>query len=285
MWQIKFVAPYADLNPLVAAFDEDSIQSISWKEESPMETWCVTVVFASKPDMKYWRSYLERYCATLSIGLPSLDVSPVPEKDWLKENQKIFAPFRVGSFYIYGSDYSGVISHDVLPLQIDAATAFGSGQHDTTKGCLMAFEYLKHEQQWSPERVIDLGCGSGVLAMAAARLWGCDVVAIDNDPEAASVAAQNVMHNHLSSHVLVELGDAARPALTQYDLIVANILAEPLRQLAQNLTALARAGSYLVLSGLLNDQAASVISAYQIFGWSLIRHDETSEWSTLIMQR
>lgn len=285
MWQIEFQAPYADLNTLVAAFDEDSIQSISWKEERPMESWHVVVVFPRKPDLKYWQSYLERYCMTLGVNMPTLLMEPVPEKDWLQENQKIFAPFRVGSFYIYGSDYKGKIPHEVLPLQIDAATAFGSGQHETTKGCLLAFEYLKNVRHVTPSNAIDLGCGSGVLAMAAARLWAADVVAIDNDPEAASVAAQNVMLNQLSSHVLVEMGDAGRDSQARYQLIVANILAEPLRQLAPHISKLADEDSFLILSGLLNDQAESVLEAYRPFQWTLVKHDQISEWSTLILQK
>lgn len=284
MWQIEFQASYGDLNSLVAAFDEDRIQSVSWKEEKPVESWAITIVFEDKPDIKYWEAYLYRYCTALGIELPKLHLLPVPDRDWLKENQKIFAPFHVGQFFIYGSNFDGNIHENQYPLKIDAATAFGSGQHETTKGCLLSMLSLKNELQITPEHIMDLGCGSGILAMAAARLWGEGVIAVDNDPEAVTVATENVNQNGLSQKVKVELADAEHLAIHNYDLIVANILAEPLKKMAAQITKMSSSSCFLILSGLLNEQAQEVIVAYQSQKWTLYQHNTLGDWSTLVFR-
>lgn len=285
MWQINFLVPFEDLNAVVAAFEEDRVDSIYWKEEKPLEFWSVAVVFASPPDVKYWQNYLQRYCIAVGVDVPTLTVSEIPEKDWLRENQKIFAPFRVGSFYIYGSTYARNIPAGVFPLMIDASTAFGSGQHDTTQGCLKAMETLKTQYQFAPRSVLDIGCGSGILSMAAARLWGVPVKAIDLDPEAVDVATENCIQNGLDHLVSVELGDGAFLSNNTYDLIVANILADPLAKMAQPVTEASHKGTFLILSGLLTDQTIPVQKAYIDFDWALVEAKNYNDWSTLILQK
>lgn len=175
-------------------------------------------------------------------------------------------------------------------MQIDAATAFGSGEHGTTKGCLLALLDLK-ESGVCPWNVLDMGTGSGILGIAAWKLWKTPVLAVDNDEEAMRVACHHRELNGISSGdtgMICKTGDGFRTKAVQekkpFDLIIANILAVVLRELAGELKECSDKNGFIILSGILNIQAQEVLDAYEPLGFVLKNRFDIDEWSTLVLQ-
>lgn len=237
---------------------------------------------------------------TLALQLAALDlaitpeqiiIEPVPQIDWLAHSYQQFAPFTVGEFFIFGSHYAGDKPADKRPLQIDAATAFGSGEHGTTAGCLEALQDLKN-QGFAPARTLDLGTGSGILAIAAWKLWGTPVLATDIDPECVRVTN---LHAHMNDTPLdsialtTEVADGFQsPRLngeTQFNLVIANILAGPLITMSADLIKTVAPGGYVLLSGMLGEQAPDVAAAYTSKGLSLVKRYDREDWTSLLLQR
>lgn len=187
----------------------------------------------------------------LDISPHHWDIEPVPNKDWLTECYKSFTPFSVGPFFIYGSHYEGDVPAEQIGMQIDAATAFGSGEHGTTKGCLQAMLDLKG-QGVCPWNVLDMGCGSGILSIAAWKLWQTPILGIDIDDEAVRVSNHHAELNDIETRKgnkgnhKVEFARGKNKSAIKiqkkmpFEMIIANILAEPLRSLAQDFYALDR---------------------------------------------
>lgn len=214
------------------------------------------------------------------------NISEVPDQDWVAKVQRELAPVEAGRFFVYGSHDADKVPQDRIPLLIDAAMAFGTGHHGTTKGCLEAFDYLLTEG-FSGGRIVDVGCGTAVLAMAAAKVLQDDVLASDIDPVAVDVARANVTSNGLEGRVTccvaagfdaAELREAA-----PFDLIFANILKGPLVALAPQMAAHTAPAGRLILSGILNEQADDVIAVYQQNGFNLVRRSAIVDWTTLIL--
>ncbi|MCM2344580.1 MAG: 50S ribosomal protein L11 methyltransferase [Alphaproteobacteria bacterium] len=237
---------------------------------------------------------------TLALQLAALDlaitpeqiiIEPVPQIDWLAHSYQQFAPFTVGEFFIFGSHYAGDKPADKRPLQIDAATAFGSGEHGTTAGCLEALQDLKN-QGFAPAHTLDLGTGSGILAIAAWKLWGTPVLATDIDPECVRVTN---LHAHMNDTPLdsialtTEVADGFQsPRLngeTQFNLVIANILAGPLITMSADLIKTVAPGGYVLLSGMLGEQAPDVAAAYTGKGLSLVKRYDREDWTSLLLQR
>lgn len=212
----------------------------------------------------------------------------VPDRDWLAESYQQFPAFEIAPFFIYGSHHTGVVPDGLLGLQIDAATAFGSGEHGTTKGCLLAMEWLK-EQGVCPWNILDMGTGSGILAIAAWKLWKTPVLAVDNDEEAVRVADNHRVLNVVPDELRCAHGDGFAASIVDqkapYELIIANILAGPLKDMAGDLAAVCDDNSYVILSGILNSQAESVITVYAAQGLVLKQHTQHDEWSTLVLHK
>jgi ribosomal protein L11 methyltransferase len=210
----------------------------------------------------------------------------LPPHDWVAASDAAFPPFNVGRFYIRGSHESGAIPPGMIGLCIDAATAFGSGEHATTEGCLLAIDDLAKRNRF--KRPLDMGCGTGILAFAIARRMGQRVVAADIDPESVRVARANTKINGLNGRVRTLLSDGyANPAVSaggSYDLIVANILARPLCEMAGDLARHLAPNGTAVLSGLLNRQEAQVLAAHRARGLRLTARIRVGVWPTLILQ-
>lgn len=214
----------------------------------------------------------------------------LPETDWVGENQRSFHPFAVGPFWVHPSHLTEGIPAGLLPLRIDAGLAFGTGAHATTRGCLETLAALDPVETVHP---VDVGCGSGILAIAMARLWRRPVLGGDNDPEAVAVARDNAVLNGVASlcrfHESIGLGAAALTAAAPYDLIVANILADPLVELSGSFSAAIRPGGQVLLSGLLVEQAADILTAYGRHGFtcehSLDLETNASWWRTLLLRK
>ncbi|WP_170790378.1 50S ribosomal protein L11 methyltransferase [Ruegeria lacuscaerulensis] len=215
-------------------------------------------------------------------------VSELPETDWVAHVRRELAPVEAGRFFVYGSHDADQLPEGRIPLLIEAAMAFGTGHHGTTLGCLKALDYLLNEG-FEATKVADIGCGTAVLAMAAARVWDGDIIASDIDQVAVDVAEANLKANGMAGQVqCVEAAGFDHPDLkahAPYDLIFANILKGPLVALSPEIGANLRVGGYAILSGILNEQADDVVSVYSQNGFNLARRDEIGEWTTLILSK
>jgi ribosomal protein L11 methyltransferase len=228
--------------------------------------------------------------AQLEIDPPAWHWEVLPETDWVAENQRSFRPFSVGPFWVHPSHVTEGMPPGLLPLRIDAGMAFGTGTHATTRGCL---EMLATLDPAETKNSVDVGCGSGILAIAAAKLWQRPVRGGDNDPEAVEVAIENAGLNGVAPlcHFFVSSGLDARElaTATPYDLIIANILAGPLVELAPTFAPALRPGGRVLLSGLLVEQAEMVLSAYAGQGFIFERRRDLETggawWRTLLLKR
>ncbi|WOI31567.1 50S ribosomal protein L11 methyltransferase [Tritonibacter scottomollicae] len=226
--------------------------------------------------------------ATLHEAKP-FAVSELPETDWVAHVRRELAPVEAGRFFVYGSHDADKLPGDKIPLLIEAAMAFGTGHHGTTLGCLKALDQLL-DQGFTASKVADIGCGTAVLAMAAARVWAdADILASDIDQVAVDVAEANMEANGMKGAVkCLEAAGFDAPPLkdaSPYDLIFANILKGPLVALSPDMAAHLRDGGYAILSGILNEQADDVIAVYAQNGVNLVNRDEIGEWTTLILRK
>ncbi|NRB19600.1 MAG: 50S ribosomal protein L11 methyltransferase [Rhodobacteraceae bacterium] len=225
--------------------------------------------------------------ATLHDARP-FAVSELPDTDWVAHVRRELAPVEAGRFFVYGSHDADKLPDDKIPLLIEAAMAFGTGHHGTTLGCLRMLDHLISDG-FEADNVADIGCGTAVLAMAAARVWQGTILASDIDQVAVDVAEVNLSANGMEGRVgCVEAAGfdhADLLAAAPYDLIFANILKGPLVALAPEMAAYLRPGGYAILSGILNEQADSVAEVYERNGISQVRRDEIGDWSTLLLQR
>lgn len=225
----------------------------------------------------------------LAFGAKPFALSELPEIDWVAKVRRELSPVEAGRFFVYGSHDADKVPEGRVALQIEATVAFGTGHHGTTLGCLRAFDRL-YGEGWRPERVADIGCGTAVLAMAAAAvLPEALVLASDIDAVAVDVARANVAINGLEGRIeCLEAAGFAHPRLAEaapYDLIFANILKGPLVELAPAMARHAAPGGRLILSGLLCVQAEAIRAAYEAEGFTCTAQDDIGEWATLVMQR
>lgn len=221
-------------------------------------------------------------------GAKDFAVSELPETDWVAHVKRELAPVEAGRFFVYGSHDADKVPPNRVDLKIEAAMAFGTGHHGTTLGCLKALDALLAEGVVK-RNVVDIGCGTAVLAMAAAKVWPEPVLASDIDAVAVEVARANVAANGLDGqvHVIEAAGfDAAEiDAAAPFDLVFANILKGPLIALAPAMAAHTAAGGHVILSGILNPQADEVLKHYRALGYNLITRNEIGDWTTLLLQK
>ncbi len=221
------------------------------------------------------------------FGARPFAISELPDTDWVSHVQRELAPVRAGRFFVHGSHDADRVPADTEALLIDAAMAFGTGHHGTTLGCLRALDRLI-DRGVEPRTTADIGCGTAVLAMAAARVWSHPVLASDIDTQAVEVARANIRANDLSDRITtVEAAGfdhADFAAAAPFDLILANILKGPLIALAPDMAHHLAAGGYAILSGILNQQAAEVVAVYAGFGINRVDTDSIGDWTTLTLR-
>lgn len=285
MYTARLTLPYTsdnDVDNLGSALDDSALSfSAEIHGKDPHKEWVVQWVFADKPDAANLNQQL---------GLNSTwDIEQLPQKDWLAESYRGFEPFTIGQFFIYGSHFEGTVPEGLVGMQIDAATAFGSGEHGTTRGCIEAMIDLK-SKGICPWNVLDMGTGSGILAIAAWNLWHTPILAVDNDEEATIVAARHRDLNKITGDKMglsCDTGDGFKTPSVQarkpYDLVIANILAGPLIEMAAELKAVTDENGYVILSGLLQTQEADILKAYEALGFVKKKHYHIGEWSALVL--
>jgi ribosomal protein L11 methyltransferase len=253
--------------------------------EQPGGLWDITVHFADPPDQATIRELVGAAAGDDVARKIAFDT--IEARDWVKASLEDLVPVPAGRFLVHGQHDRHRVAPNKIAIEIEAALAFGTGHHGTTRGCLLLLDHVL--KAYRPRRVLDLGTGTGVLAIAAARALHEPVLASDIDPLSVQVARENARLNlagHLV-HAIAATGFAA-PQFAQrspFDLVLANILANPLRQLAAPMARHLAPSALVILSGLLTQQAASVIAAYRARGLVPVRHLRIEGWSSLLLRR
>jgi ribosomal protein L11 methyltransferase len=253
--------------------------------ERPDGCWGVTMHFAEAPD----QASIRELVATAAGDDVARDITfdTVEAKDWVKATLEELVPVRAGRFIVHGQHDRSKVPANKLGIEIEAALAFGTGHHGTTRGCLLLLDSVL--KAYRPRRVLDLGTGTGVLAIAAAKALQGKVLASDMDPLSVRVARDNARLNgagngvqaiHATGFSASQFGKH-RP----FDLVLANILANPLRQMATPMARHLTPSALVILSGLLPYQASGVIAAYRARGLVLLRHLQIEGWSSLLMRK
>lgn len=266
------------------ADESSSALATSAFEEPVQDLWYVDAYYDSPPSLL---AILERIGDLIDPANPPV-IEEVPDENWVAVSQAALPPVSAGRFLVHGGHDRDLIGRHRWAIEIDAGEAFGTAHHATTQGCLAAMDRLAHRHNF--RRILDLGCGSGLLAIAATRLWPRALVsASDIDPIAVDVARANAALNGARPRIrFVTAAGLAHPrlrTLQPYDLVVANILAGPLVRLAPHLARAVCPGALIVLSGILGEQAREVATTYAVSGFRLLRKEVSHNWATLTLTR
>lgn len=301
LWRIRLTVPADALDDLTAVLEEFGAAvaygvpavdgtRIDPGDDRPAEIWRIETLSETEPDISAVTLAVAAAAGRLGLDMPDIHLEPLPVVDWLAQNRTLFKPVRAGRFFVKATFDETPPPPGSLALRVDAGPAFGSGQHPTTHGCLMALDNLLRRRRFN--RPLDLGCGSGILALAIAAYQRSPVLAIDNDEWAVRTTRGNARLNQLTPWVETRLGDGLRqvPRAAKFDLICANILARPLKRLAPAIAGHLVPDGMVVLSGLLDYQEAGVRAAYRGQGLGLVkrltgRSGDGGLWSTLILTR
>lgn len=258
-----------------------SVSAFETREGEPPE-WLVET-YGAAPFVDAELDVRLRLAATAAGGkILDLIETPVAERDWLAENRRAFPPQRIGRFFIHGSHWRDRPPPGAIAIEIDAATAFGTGEHPTTRGCLLAFDRLAKERRFIRPR--DIGAGSGILAIAAAKMLRRAVLASDLDPGSVRVARHHACRNGVAHWVCV-VSAAGAGRSRGHDLVFANILARPLMQMARDLARAVAPAGFVILSGLLRRQEAGVLAAYRVQHLRFESRIVIDGWSTLVLRK
>ncbi len=285
-WTLELESP-PEAAPVFMDALEGLAASVSSFDTGMGGPWRVEALFADMPDHGALAASVALAAASAGVKEPGFVVRPVAARDWLAENRASFRPVAAGRFFIHPTFFEGRAPAGAHAIALDAATAFGSGAHGTTQGCLVALDGIARRRR--PRRMLDMGCGSGILAIAMAMAWRRDVLAVDIDEEAVRVTRGNARANGVGRLVRAGAGAGfAAPLLRRqgnFDLIAANILARPLVSMAPALARALAPGGAAVLSGLLTHQEPQITAAYRAQGLALARRIRIDNWSTLSFRR
>ncbi|TXH32661.1 MAG: 50S ribosomal protein L11 methyltransferase [Rhodospirillaceae bacterium] len=285
LWSIVLELPYKpaeeDRQRLELALEPFG-EALSSFEIDDGKAWKIEVFGETKPDRRLVDAALK------PLGKFKAQIAPVPAKDWVAESQKNLPSLSAGPFFIHGSHHTGRLPQNKIVFEIDAGMAFGTGRHETTRGCLLALARLAESGQ-KFRKPLDIGTGTGILAFAMARLFKVPVIGGDNDKDSVRVARENAALNGLKSAVRILLSDGYRAAAIRnqapFDLVCANILANPLIELAPSLAKVLGRNGRAVLSGLLRNQEKDVLAAHEAQGLELDFRLRLKEWSVLVLKR
>ncbi len=286
LWRLAITVPADQVPGFEAALDGvcGALTALETHEGGP---WRIEGYTDVAPDEDAIRAGLALAAAAMQTDPPTLEVEFLTPRDWLAENLATFAPLHIGRFFIYPSHFDGHPPGGAIPFCIDAGMAFGSGTHPTTATCLRAMIDLSRRAPAA--RILDMGCGSAILSLAAARLWPAAVLGVDIDPASVTVATRNIADNRLKDRVRAVCGNGYRTHAVRraapFNVIVANVLARPLIGMAGDTAAAVRPGGTVILSGLLAKDAAWVAGHHRARGLRLVDRYRHDDWVTLVMER
>lgn len=288
-WQARFILnkdQWIVMDPLLSdVFPALVVKPV--RENDPHSPEQICLIFPEKPDRDRLLNVLNDNFAIFNLTPPEVIIEELPDIDWLQHVYDSLKPIEAGRFFVHGAHVTA-IPPDKTPIIIEAAAAFGTGEHPTTKGCLTMFDRYVATGK-IPARVLDMGCGSGVLAIAAAKIWPSNTVilGVDIDAQSVRVAHAHAVANNVDKVVNFVHGDGFHtPELKQagtFDLVFANILAQPLIDMADAMNGVAT--DSMILSGFTRDQSPYVEKPYSKHGWRV--HDTLAidEWVTLWLCR
>lgn len=280
---IKFKAidllPEQEAEFLEETFD---VVAINYTDENKEEYVCY-----AKPDFDENNFLTE--IKSRKLCLPEFHIEFLESKNWLKENVIKFAPFEIGDFMIYGIHETNCPHTNKIPVQVYAATAFGS-EHQTTKMCLTAISEI-HKQIATPHKILDMGTGSGILSIAATKIWQYtpQIIAADIDPESVDVTANNAITNNSEKNIISILSDGYQNKIitnnAPYDIIFANILANPLKAMCQSAYDNLSVGGCYLISGFIDNQEQDIIKHHQDIGFKLLKTYQIENWRAALLQK
>lgn len=281
MLVLSALGALSDIRAAAAAFDgldPSPADAVSWFEED-VGKFRLELYVGGEADAA-------SACAVIGHAAPSLHVisAPVKDADWIAMSLDGLPAVRAGRFVVAGS-HALARTHAGVRIWIEASQAFGTGHHGTTRGCLLALDALLKRRRRA--RVLDVGTGTGVLAIAAAKILHGAILTTDIDPVAVRVANANARHNGVAAFITNRVADGRRslPWRGPFDIILANILLGPLTRMAPQLARRLAPGGAIILSGLLPEQANAAIAAYRAQGLALVRRSVLENWATLVMKR
>lgn len=281
-WQLTF-APMTEYPEPLTSFLEEyfGVVSCNYNDDG-------TEQYVAYQNNRFDEQDFVNAARSRGISLPAYDKEFLESQNWLKDYVIEFPPVEVEDFFIYGVHEKETPQTDKLALRIYAATAFGSS-HPTTQSCLRAISWL-NKKNVPHRKILDVGTGSGILSLAAAKLWNdCKITAVDIDEEAVWVTRQNALDNRLQDHFTIEVSNGYDSEIVRahapYDLIFANILARPLIEMAPDLYQSLKPGGHCVLSGFVDDQVDWVVGTHQKQGLKLLKMFEFENWRAAVMEK
>lgn len=305
VWKVSFTVPYE-----VADIFADALEATIWPEALAISTleaepgsgplvqtasdwneveahgiWRIEALYADEPEGKIIRGLISHAEKESGVTAEDFRIELLPDEDWVSRSLEGLEPVRAGRFFVYGGHDTDKVPAGAIPLLVEAGQAFGTGHHETTSGCL---EYISEiVKPGMPINALDIGTGTGVLAIAIAKLARVNVLASDIDPVAVRITKENAKANGVSSFVTAVtakgFGHTSLAARAPYDLIVANILARPLVSLAPAFRTHLKPGGILILSGTLRTQENMVANAIRMQGMRLVSRKPMGDWVTLRM--
>jgi len=246
--------------------------------------WVFEATCDREPDIARFNELAQR----VLNGTVEFKLAKVPNKDWVAHSLEGLSAIDTGEFFVHGSHVDAPSVGDKIAIKIDAGQAFGTGHHETTTGCLEAISLIANSGA-KPEKILDLGTGTGILAIAAAKRFNQDVLATDIDAKAIEVTLENIEINSVSDKIDTAVATGMDHGIFAergpFDLVLANILAGPLVELAPDIAKSTAIDGTVVLAGLLNRQADGVIEAYEQNKIALLERVEKGDWTILRLQR
>ena len=281
MWQLRFSGSRQLVDASEPLF-ESALSVARVRAGGPAEEWTLEALFDGEPAAGPIEAGLAVAAQALGLIVPALEVSRLEPRDWLAENRAALTEIAVGRFRIVPEHRrSETPPSHLLTLYVDAGPAFGSGRHETTQSCLLLLlEEIARRRR--PRRILDIGSGSGILALAAAQLWKSPVIATDVDPVAVRTVRRNAVRNGCLPRIDARCGRGLDPVRREppFDLVVANILAGPLADLSPELRGAVAPRGQLILSGILSSQENCVLCRYRAAGFRLERRLVRGPWSS-----
>ena len=291
LWQSCFVVPTDAVDLFLNAADDEILSIAAFEldgvENGDGQWWRVEMLHREEPDPEDLSVLLEPIAARAKIRDFNIEVERLPDANWVEQVQREIEPFEIGRFWIHGSHVDTPPPKGMASIQLDAGLAFGSGEHPTTEGCLRALDQLARRRRF--HRVLDMGCGAGLLAIGAAKCWPSKVLAVDNDEVAVDVARENARINGVDGRFKALVSEGyAHPMIRAsgpFDLILSNILADPLCEMARDLAGHLAHDGIAILAGLLEQQSRQVVASHQVYGMFLRDKIKIEPWTILVMSR